>query len=193
MCLRRLRKPLVPQLKRQAAASLRKQQLHATRARARASHMAVGARHTPSPTRRHRIPVRIHGRARCGHLPRFVRAQHVQVLRQHNHPRRPSTVRNFKIIAGSIATCVPACPSPPPRFHNKTDGSAEAFPSPAGLRRSGRPSRRPLPAAVTAEVSGPSHSSAASGAADAAAKIVAKESTRAFIGPLCRSAALPLC
>ena len=27
MCLRRLRKPLVPQLKRQAAASLRKQQL----------------------------------------------------------------------------------------------------------------------------------------------------------------------
>jgi len=58
---------------------------------------------------------------------------------------------------GSIATCVPACPSPPPRFHNKTDGSAEAFPSPAGLRRSGRPSRRPLPAAVTAEVSGPSH------------------------------------
>ena len=28
MCLRRLRKSLVPQLKRQAAASLRKQQLH---------------------------------------------------------------------------------------------------------------------------------------------------------------------
>ncbi len=40
---------------------------------------------------------------------------------------------------------------------NKTDVPAEAFPPPAELRRSGRPSHRPLPAAVTAEVSGLSH------------------------------------